>query len=58
MAVATALLYARLWSAELALTVVVLAVVVVVLLDLPAPRATIDRAARRAWSALSDLGRT
>lgn len=58
MAVATALLYVRLWSAPLALTVVALFVVVAVLLDLPSSRAAILRAARQAWSSLNSLGRS
>jgi xanthine/uracil permease len=57
MAVATALLYARVWSAELALTAIVLGVVVAIILDLPTARTTIDRGVRRAWTGLSNLGR-
>jgi uncharacterized membrane protein len=55
MAVATGLLYLRLWSAGLALTIVSVVVVVSVLLELPSSRAAIQREARRAWSALSSL---
>lgn len=57
MMVATVLLYARIWSAELALTIIVLGVVLVILLDLPSARSAIDSAARRAWVGLSNLGR-
>lgn len=58
MAVATTLLYLRIWSSELALSVVVLFVVVGVLLDLPSSRAALQRGARQAWSTLNNLGRS
>lgn len=57
MAVATALLYAHLWSAEVGLSIVALVVVVAVILDLPTLRHAISRSARRALDALSELGR-
>jgi uncharacterized membrane protein len=54
MAIATALLYAQLWSAELAITLVVVVVVSTVLLDLPPSRRVIDNGARRIWAALGE----
>ena len=58
MAAASIILYARVWSAELALTLVVAVVVLAVLLDLPPSRRSIQGAAERVWAALSGLGRT
>lgn len=55
MAVATGLLYLRLWSVQLALGIVTIIVLAAVLLALPAPRHAIASEARRAWSALSNL---
>ena len=57
MAAASAVLYARVWSAELALTLVVAVVVLAVLLDLPPSRRSIRAAAERVWAGLSGLGR-
>lgn len=58
MAAASIILYARIWSAELALTLVVAVVVLAVLLDLPPLRHSIQGAVERVWAALSGLGRT
>jgi hypothetical protein len=55
MAVASALLYGRLWSADLALTILVGIVIVAVLLGLPSARRTIVTTARQARAALSEL---
>ncbi len=55
MAVASALLYGRLWSADLALTILVGVVVVAVLVGLPSARHQIITTARRAREALSEL---
>ena len=57
MMVATLLLYLRVWSAELALTIIVLGVVLAILLDLPSARTAIEGAVRRGWAGLSNLGR-
>jgi hypothetical protein len=57
MAAASIILYARIWSAELALTLVVAVVVLAVLLDLPPSRRSIQGAVGRVWAGLSGLGR-
>lgn len=50
MLVATGLLYARLWSADLALTMIVAVVVAAVMLDLPTARIAIRTGLRRAFA--------
>jgi len=57
MTAASVLLYARLWSSELALTLIVALVVAAALFGLPAARRTIMGLARQARAALSELGR-
>lgn len=57
MAAASALLYARLWSAELALTLTVAVVVIAVFADLPSVRRSLLVLARRTRDSLGDLGR-
>jgi len=55
MAVATTLLYLRIWSVGLALAIISALVVLAILLGLPASRAAIGREARRAWAALGSV---
>jgi hypothetical protein len=56
MAVASALLYARWWSAELALTIIVAVVIIAVMAGLPSARRSLVATARQARSSLRDLG--
>jgi uncharacterized membrane protein len=55
MLVATGLLYARVWSAALGLTVIVAVVVASVLMDLPSARMAIRSALRRAFARLEEF---
>lgn len=55
MLAATALLYARIWSAQLALTLIVAVVVVAVMLDLPGARVAIRTGVRRAFATWEEL---
>lgn len=57
MAVATVLLYLRVWYMPMALTIVAAFVVLGVLLDLPGSRSAITSRARQAWTALNGRGR-
>lgn len=57
MAAASALLYARLWSAELALTIIVAVVVVAVVANLPSARRWLGATARLARDSLGDFGK-
>jgi hypothetical protein len=56
MAAASALLYARLWSAQVALTLMVAVVVVAVMADLPAARRWLVATARQMRQSLAGLG--
>jgi hypothetical protein len=56
MAAASALLYARLWSAQVALTLMVGVVVVAVMADLPAARRWLVSTARQMRQSLAGLG--